>query len=136
MSGYRPAYLDTSAVLKLIVREAESAALWDWLGSWPDRFTSSLAHVETLRTLRRKKASSRTFSRAEAVLATIEAIHADRPVLTTAAQLKDPRLRSLDAIHLASALAIGDVPDAFVTYDARLASAARRLKITVLAPGS
>ena len=136
MSDYRPAYLDTSALLKLIVPEVESAALWDWLGRWPDRFTSTLAHVETIRALRRRKAPSRTFSRAEAVLATVEAIHVDRPVLARAAQLKDPLLRSLDAIHLASALATGDVPEAFVTYDTRLASAAGRLKMTVFAPGT
>ena len=136
MSDYRPAYLDTSALLKLIVPEAESRALWEWLAVWPDRFTSTLAQVEILRTLGRKKASTQTYSRAKAVLAAIEAIHVDRPVLTTAAQLKDPLLRSLDAIHLASALAIGDVPEAFVTYDTRLASAAGRLKMAVFAPGT
>jgi hypothetical protein len=44
-------------------------------------------------------------------------------------------LRSLDAIHLASALSIGDVPEAFITYDDRLAAAARKLKLHVLQPG-
>ena len=136
MSDYRPAYLDTSALLKLIVPEAESRALWEWLADWPDRFTSTLAQVESFRVLKRGKAPARTFSRAEAVLATVEAIHVDRPVLATAAQLKDPLLRSLDAIHLASALAIGELPEAFVTYDLRLARAAKRLKITVVAPGT
>ena len=79
LSDYRPAYLESSALLKLIVPEAESRALWDWLSGWPDRFTSTLAHAEILRTLRRKKASAQMFSRAEAVLAAIEAIHVDRP---------------------------------------------------------
>ena len=136
MSDYRPAYLESSALVKLIVPEAESRALWDWLDGWPDRFTSTLAQAEILRTLRRKKASAQMFSRAEAVLAAIEAIHVDRPVMTTAGQLKDPLLRTLDAIHLASALAIGDLPEAFVTYDSRLARAARRLKMAVVAPGT
>jgi predicted nucleic acid-binding protein len=69
------------------------------------------------------------------VLAALDAIHLDGPVLATAATLKDPLLRSTDALHLACALSIGGVPEALVTYDARLASAARRLKIPVVSPG-
>jgi len=98
--------------------------------------TSTLARVETMRRLKRKRASKAAFARAEAVLAAVDAIHLDGPVLSTAVALKDPLLRSMDAIHLACALSIGDVPEAFVTYDARLASAARRLKISVVAPGT
>jgi predicted nucleic acid-binding protein len=133
---YRPVYLDTSALLKLVVAEAESGALMEWLHDWPDQLTSTLARVETIRRLRRKPASKAVLARAEAVLAAVNAIHLDGPVLSTAVALKDPLLRSLDAIHLACALSIGDAPEAFVTYDARLASAARRLKITVVAPGT
>lgn len=136
MIDYRPVYLDTSALLKLVVAEAESGALVEWLHDRPDQFTSTLARVETMRRLKRKRASKPAFARAEAVLAAVDAIHLDGPVLSTAVALKDPLLRSVDAIHLACALSIGDVPEAFVTYDARLASAARRLKITVVAPGT
>ena len=77
-----------------------------------------------------------TLSRADAMFEAMDIIALDRGVLELAARLKDPLLRSLDAIHLSCALSIGDVPEAFVTYDARLASAARRLKITVVAPGT
>lgn len=136
MIDYRPVYLDTSALLKLVVAEAESGALVEWLHDWPDQLTSTLARVETMRRLKRKRASKAAFARAEAVLAAVDAIHLDGPVLSTAVALKDPLLRSMDAIHLACALSIGDVPEAFVTYDARLASAARRLKISVVAPGT
>jgi predicted nucleic acid-binding protein len=136
LTDYRPVYLDTSALLKLVVAEAESDALLKWLRDWPDQLTSTLARVEARRTLKRKGASKATLARAEAVLAAVDAIHLDGPVLAVAATLRDPLLRSLDALHLACALSVGDVPEAFVTYDARLASAVRRLKITVVAPGT
>jgi len=136
LSDYRPVYLDTSALLKLVVAEPESAALSEWLRDWPDHLTSTLARVEALRTLKRMSASKGAFARAETVLAAVDAIHLDGPVLAIAATMKDPLLRSLDALHLACALSIGDVPEAFVTYDARLASAAQRLKISVVAPGT
>ena len=135
MSDYRPAYLESSALVKLIVPEAESRALWDWLDGWPDRFTSTLAQAEILRTLRRKRASAQMFSRAEAVLAAIEAIHVDRPVMTTAGQLKDPLLRTLDAIHLASALLWREKMRqdiVLATHDRPLALAARASGLAVI----
>ena len=70
------------------------------------------------------------------MIQSLDLIHLDGGVLELAAKLKDPVLRSLDAIHLACALSIGDLPQAFVTYDTRLASAAKRLKIPVVAPGT
>ena len=57
------------------------------------------------------------------------------PILHLAGTIGPPRLRSLDAIHLASALSIGDDPEAFVTYDERLAEAAREAGLNVLMPG-
>jgi len=132
--NYRPVYLDTSALAKLIIPEAESRALAAWLIDWPDRFTSALTRVEIMRLLRRGQATPGMFSRAEAVLDSVVTLHLDRPVLATAAHLRDPLLRALDGIHLASALSIGDLPDAFVTYDARLKRAAERLKLSVVCP--
>ena len=134
MSDFRPVYLDSSAVLKLVVPEAESRALWAWLHAWPDQFTSSLANVEVVRALRRRTSSATTMTRADAVMSAITTVHLDGAILKTAGQLKDPLLRSLDAIHLGAALSIGDYPEAFVTYDERLAAAARRLKMKVASP--
>lgn len=134
MSEFHPVYLDSSAVLKLVVPEAESRALWAWLHAWPDQFTSSLAAVEVLRALKRRKASPTMRTRAEAVLSAITTVNLDAAILRTASQLKDPLLRALDAIHLGAALSIGDYPEAFVTYDERLAATARRMKIMVASP--
>lgn len=74
------------------------------------------------------------YARAERVFDRVDAIHLDPPILAVASTLKDPVLRALDAIHLASALSIGDVPERFVTYDTRLARAAERLKLVVISP--
>jgi uncharacterized protein len=134
LSHCRPVYLDTSALAKLIIPESESRALFDWLRDWPEPFTCTLARVELLRLLKRGRAPANVLSRAEALLGRVDAVHLDPPVLAIAAQLKDPLLRTLDAIHLACALSIGDVPEAFVTYDARLARAAERLKLVVVSP--
>jgi predicted nucleic acid-binding protein len=136
LNDYRPAYLDSSALVKLLAPEIESAALRDWLRDWPDRFTSVLTHVEVMRALRRTRMPTSAFSQADAMLQSLDLIHLVGGVLELAAKLKDPVLRSLEAIHLACALSIGDLPEAFVTYDTRLASAAKRLKIPVAAPGT
>jgi predicted nucleic acid-binding protein len=74
--------------------------------------------------------------RADAVLAALVLVRADEPVLAQAASFKDPQLRALDAIHLATALTLGDDPDVFITYDARLARAAARLRLRVVQPGA
>jgi predicted nucleic acid-binding protein len=59
----------------------------------------------------------------------------DEPVLRRAASFTDSALRALDAIHLATALSLGDDPDALITYDIRLARAARTQKLPVVHPG-
>jgi hypothetical protein len=59
----------------------------------------------------------------------------DEPVLSLSEHVGPPVLRSRDAIHLASALSIGDFPEAFITYDDRLAAAAKKLKLRVIQPG-
>lgn len=85
--------------------------------------------------LRRVRASNPIRTRAAAVLSAIVLVRLDEPVLARAASLKDPLLRALDAIHLATALSLGDDPETFVTYDPRLARAASRLRLVVLHPG-
>ena len=74
-------------------------------------------------------------TRADAVLSGLVLMRIDDRVLSHASSFKDPLLRALDAIHLASALSLGDDPDAFITYDARLARAAAKQRLRVQHPG-
>lgn len=133
--SFFPAYFDTSAIVKLIVIEAESDALVHALPRWPDRVSSALARVEVHRALRRARASRAIHARADAVLAALVLVRPDEPILSRAESFRNPQLRTLDAIHLATALTLGDHPDAFITYDDRLAWAARGLRLTVQHPG-
>jgi predicted nucleic acid-binding protein len=73
-------------------------------------------------------------ARLDHVLATCTLLRLDEPALRLAETIGSPDLRSLDAIHLACALSIGDYPGAFVTYDGRLASAAREIGLNVVSP--
>jgi predicted nucleic acid-binding protein len=134
--NFLPAYVDTSAIVKLIVVEPESEALVEALSQWPDRVTSALARVEVHRALGRVKASRAVHTRADAVLDALVLVRPDGPILTTAASLRNPLLRALDAIHLATALSLGDDPDVFITYDTRLARIAERLRLRVAHPGA
>ena len=127
-------YLDSSAIVKLVVREPESGALFDWLGVWPERISSEIARVEVLRALRRSGAAESARRRAREVLDRIALMNVDRPVLEAAGALGPPDLRSLDAIHLATALSVRSDLAGFVTYDERLAAAAARSRLGVWAP--
>jgi predicted nucleic acid-binding protein len=131
----RPVYLDASAIVKLVVAEPQSGALADALQGWPDWLSSALAEVEVYRALWRVGAPRAVHARAEEVLSGLVLVHIDGPVLSRASSFKDHSLRALDAIHLATALSIGDAPEAFITYDARLAAAARRQRLDVRHPG-
>jgi len=128
--GARVAYLDTSALVKLVVAEPQTAALRDALAGWSRRATSALAEVELLRAAARVG----VVAAATRVLGEISLIEVDAAVLRRAAHVPPPSLRSLDAIHLASALALGDTLGTVLTYDARLADAARVHGLEVRAP--
>lgn len=134
--SFRPVYLDSSAIVKLVAVERESAALLDDLREWPDRLSSALAEVEVHRALWRAGAARAVHERADAVLSRLVLVRIDEPVLSLAASFKDPSLRALDTIHLATALSLGDHPEAFVTYDARLADAASKRRLKVTHPGA
>lgn len=126
-------YLESSALVKLIAAEPGSSALRAYLAGQKGRVSSQLTRVEVLRAVRRTDRSELTLRRAEQALAIIALTPVDEPVLARAASLEPPRLRSLDAIHLATALSI-DGLDAFVTYDHRLADAAREAGLAVVSP--
>lgn len=128
-------YLDSSALLKLVVEEPETSHLLAALETFPDRASSALARVEIPRAIRRAKGSASELRRAADVLARISLIAIDDAVLTRASELEPGELRSLDAIHLATALSIGKLLGGFASYDRRLNSSARRLGVPVLSPG-
>ena len=132
---FLPVYLDSSALLKLMLPEPESAALEQELQHWADWLSSALAAIECRRTLKRIHAPAAVIDRARCVLEMTTLLRLDEAVLRLAEDVGSPALRSLDAIHLASALSIGDFPEAFITYDDRLAAAAKKLKLRVIQPG-
>lgn len=125
-------YLDSSALVKLVVTEAESTALRRYLRDRVERVSSALAKVEVIRAVRPHGASAVT--RARQVLRRVDIIQLDDELLEDAATLDMSVLRSLDAIHLAAARALGDELQAVVTYDERMAAAAARLGLHVDAP--
>jgi predicted nucleic acid-binding protein len=128
-------YLDSSALLKLVRAEADSATLTSWLADRPDTplVSSALAEVEVLRACRR--IDERLINVGRAVLAVLDVVPVDGEVLGAAAELPDPALRSLDALHLASALALDPDLETFVAYDARILAAARAAGLEVAQPG-
>lgn len=124
-------YLDTSAFLKLITTEEESPYLRDWFSRQESVWSSQLLYTESIR------AGARLGIEAEVIKDAIETISPVLPSAATfvaAARLQPSTLRSLDAVHLATALEIGDDLAGIVVYDERLASAARAASISVLAP--
>ena len=129
------AYLDTSALVKLVVQEPESDALVAALPRWSERVTSTLAEVELLRAIRRVETGTRLARRAREVLAQLHLLEVDAFVRQAAAALDAPMLRSLDAIHLASALTLGGELGVFVGYDRRLLDAAAAAGLSVAMPG-
>ncbi len=128
-------YLDASALVKLATVEAESVRLRSHLDRYAARVTSRLSRVEVLRALlRRVPASDAATDAVNTMFDGLLIVELDESVVAVAAGLEPPALRSLDAIHLASALAMGDDLDALVTYDRRLADAARGVGLTVVSP--
>jgi uncharacterized protein len=128
------AYVDSSALLKLAVRERETSALEADLASRSGLLASRLAVLECRRAARR--AGVRRVLRAvDGILEALYLLDITPAILDEAAALDPAVLRSLDAIHLATALSI-DEPDLdVITYDGRLAGAARASGLTVVQPG-
>ncbi|MGH3069973.1 MAG: type II toxin-antitoxin system VapC family toxin [Streptosporangiaceae bacterium] len=127
-------YLDSAAVVKLVHAEAESQALRSWLArrsglGWA---SSVLAEVETFRALARH--APEAISRLPHILDLIDLVEIDSRVRALAQTVTPPVVRTLDAIHLATALRLGDQLTYFVTYDKRLADAAAAAGLTVDIP--
>lgn len=126
-------YLDSSALVKLVNIEPESDALAAEVAEWGAHVTSVLGAVELRRAVRRVRGDS---ARADAVLEETSLLDLDEGVRELAVQLDPPELRTLDALHLASAISIEDDLGGFACYDVRLAAAAAREGIRVLTPRS
>lgn len=132
MAVTRAVYLDSSALVKLVVREPESIALRRFLRRHPKRFSCALARTEVPRAVRHLGLPA--LRRALRLLRRVHLIRLDDSLLDSAAVL-DPRiLRSLDAVHLAAAGRLGTALDGMVTYDRRMADAAMLLDLAVFAP--
>ena len=119
--------------MKLVVAEPETPALLEFLAGWPHRVSSTLARVEVLRAVRRAAAGPAVRQRATRVLARVGLIRIDEPVLAGAARVAPPELRTLDAIHLATARSLDELAG-IVTYDAMLGRAATRARLKVWSP--
>lgn len=127
------AYIDTSAVVKLLVQEPESAALRAELARWPRRASAALLRLELVRAARRAGQPGMV-ERARQQLRALNLVRLDDPLLDRAAALGSDRLRSLDAIHLAAAEALGPELGVVVTYDQRMRDAAVDAGFAVISP--
>jgi predicted nucleic acid-binding protein len=127
------AYLDTSAFVKLVVAEPESSALRRAIVRWPQRASSTLLRTETIRALRRSGNTGQVPA-ARRLLRGVSMIRVDEPLLDRAADLEPAELRTLDAIHLASALEIGQDLGVMIAYDIRLKAAAQAYGLAVESP--
>jgi predicted nucleic acid-binding protein len=129
-------YLDSSALVKLVQQESETSALRRFLRRHraDGRVTSTLARVEVVRAV--AAGGPLAIAHARRQLGRIDQVHLDRVLLDDAATLSPSIvLRSLDAIHLATARSIGADLRSVVTYDQRMQAAADALGIVVDAPG-
>ncbi|MEM7092027.1 MAG: type II toxin-antitoxin system VapC family toxin [Actinomycetota bacterium] len=127
-------YADTSALVKLVVEEPETAGLQSWLAESDHVFVAGdLVRTELMRAVRRVVPDR--VRAAREVLDGLAMLQVRSSVFEEAGRLDPIGLRSLDAIHLASAFSLGDDLEALLTYDERLAVAAESHGIAVVAPG-
>lgn len=128
----RVAYLDSSAFVKLLVPERETSALRRTLKMFDHLVSSAVLKVEVVRAVRLVD-PSRAQEAAEATRS-LRLIAADDQLIDSAMRLDPPTMRTLDSIHVASALCLGDDLAALITYDARMSEAAKVLGLPVQAP--
>jgi hypothetical protein len=125
------AYVDASALAKLILDEAGSVEMRRWYVESERVASSRVGVVETRRAVARRPHDA---VHLEVILRSVETVEFDGSIALTAGTVGPAALKTLDAIHLASAIALLPQLDAFVTYDDRLADAARALGLPVVRP--
>jgi uncharacterized protein len=141
-------YLDACALVKLLREEDESRALQQWLDERPDEqvVTSEVATAEVLRVVRRNNHTDqgvlideaeleRELDGAAEMLSAVTLIAVDRALLHRAGAVETPMLRTLDAIHLVSAMELARADPDVITYERRLGAIARAVGLTVVSPG-
>lgn len=126
--------MDSSAIVKLIVKEQESEPLLEYLSERPTLVSSALAKTEVRRSLLLSNPEVQT--RGEATLEAIELISISDDVLDSASALQPPTLRSLDSIHLATCLLLESDLEVLVTYDKRMLDGAVLMGLTAVSPGT
>lgn len=125
-------YLDSSALVKTVIREPESAALRRFLRRFPTHASSGLARAEVLRAVRR--ADPAAVNGVRDVMERLLLIDVSETLLIEAGLLDPPELRTLDAVHLSAARTLGTDLAAVITYDERMARAALDLGLPLEAP--
>lgn len=125
-------YLESSAAVKLIIDEAEGPALRRWLAAWPWRVSSELTAIELVRVVRRQKPHA--IAQVDTALSLVSLRPVTDDVIILAGLVEPTTLKTLDAIHLATAVMLREAIGCFVTYDERLAAAARAVGLPVAAP--
>lgn len=126
-------YVDSSALVKLVVVERETEMLERALESWPELISSVVTEVEVMRVARRS-GIEQVVDRARRILQPVTLVELHDSIRLLAGQVDPPTLRTLDAIHLATARSMGDDLGGFAAYDAALAEAAEAAGLTVVAP--
>lgn len=129
-------YMDSSAIVRVVVQEPGWEELGRYLREHPIRAVSRVATVEVARAIARVPGLDRAevAARVKSAFQRLTLIEFDAVVAAAAAQLRPMTLRSLDAIHLASALELGEDLVALITYDTRLMEAAKDLQLPTAAP--
>jgi predicted nucleic acid-binding protein len=125
-------YLDTSALLELVKPESHSGAITAYVADRTDFVSSTLLAVEARRAALRR--APRTLPRVDILLTGVEMISISPAVVESASRLPDPLLRTLDAIHVATALLIRKDIDVLVSYDQRLLTAAAAYGLPTATP--
>lgn len=132
MSAESLAYIDASAFVKLVAPEPETSALARALASWARVVSSEILEVEVMRAARRRGVEPVEVARGQ--LARVRLLPLDARTRHSAGEIGDAALRTLDAIHLATAVGLAGRCGAFFAYDRRLSDAARALGLAVQAP--
>lgn len=128
----RVAFCDSSALVKLIVDEPESAPLRQNLGTYSHVLASELSMVEVPRAIRRRDPGR--VAVAHHLIRNLETVTLDRSVIERAAALDPVELGSLDALQLACALRLAQLDPVFIAYDKRIIRAASALGLRTLSP--